>query len=75
MGRSAFIPRPPTPKPRDPRDPRVPRDPRDPDGPDGDAPTGAPKGWHESSLDLETGLDAFESEWPDDITMPGEFDP
>jgi hypothetical protein len=38
-------------------------------------PRDAPKTWHESSRDLETGLDAFESEWPDDTTMPGAFDP
>lgn len=35
----------------------------------------SPRGWHESSLDLESGLDAFESDWPDDLTIPGAFDP
>ena len=66
MGRSTLTPKPPSPLPHDPyeRDDDV-----DDQRPD------APKGWHESSLDLETGLDAFESEWPDDVTIPGEFDP
>ena len=51
-------------------------EPVDPERDDGETqPSESPKGWHESSLDLETGLDAFESEWPDDVTIPGEFDP
>lgn len=67
MGRSTITP---TPKPLPP-----PPDPHERDDADGGSPADAPKGWHESSLDLETGLDAFESEWPDDVTMPGAFDP
>ena len=66
MGRS-----PSTPKPLLP----TPRDSHEREEVDRAAPAEAPKGWHESSLDLETGLDAFESEWPDDVTMPGAFDP
>lgn len=66
MGRSTLIPRPSGP---------APKDPREPDDTDGVSTPETPKGWHESSLDLETGLDAFESEWPDDVTMPGAFDP
>jgi hypothetical protein len=34
----------------------------------------ASKGWYESSMDLQQGLDAFESEWPEDETIPGAFD-
>jgi hypothetical protein len=66
MGRSALHPKPPAP---------ASHDPPGRDGADDDSPSDAPKGWHESSLDLETGLDAFESEWPDDVTIPGAFDP
>ncbi len=28
-------------------------------------------GFHESSYELKTGMDIFESEWPDDVTIPG----
>ncbi len=28
-------------------------------------------GFHESSYELKTGMDMFESEWPDDVTIPG----
>jgi hypothetical protein len=28
-------------------------------------------GFHESSYELKTGMDMFESDWPDDVTIPG----
>ncbi|MES2957198.1 MAG: hypothetical protein V4792_03370 [Pseudomonadota bacterium] len=28
-------------------------------------------GFHESSYELQNGLQVSESEWPDDVTMPG----
>jgi hypothetical protein len=28
-------------------------------------------GFHESSYELRTGMDMFESAWPDDVTIPG----
>ena len=28
-------------------------------------------GWHESSYELKHGLEISESEWPDDVTVPG----
>ena len=28
-------------------------------------------GFHESSFELQHGLQVSESEWPDDVTMPG----
>lgn len=28
-------------------------------------------GFHESSYELRTGMDMFESDWPDDVTIPG----
>ncbi len=31
-------------------------------------------GFHESSYELRTGMDLFESSWPDDVTMPGALD-
>jgi hypothetical protein len=31
-------------------------------------------GFHESSYELRTGMDIFESEWPDDATIPGPLD-
>jgi len=31
-------------------------------------------GFHESSYELRTGMDVFESEWPDDVTIPGALD-
>jgi hypothetical protein len=31
-------------------------------------------GFHESSYELRTGMDMFESEWPDDVTIPGTLD-
>jgi hypothetical protein len=31
-------------------------------------------GFHESSYELRTGMDMFESSWPDDVTMPGALD-
>lgn len=42
------------------------------------APDGAPRdvaaragGFHESSYELQSGLQITESEWPDDVTVPG----
>lgn len=34
----------------------------------GDSPVG---GFHESSYELQSGLQISESEWPDDVTVPG----
>ena len=31
-------------------------------------------GFHESSYELRTGMDIVESDWPDDVTMPGALD-
>ena len=31
-------------------------------------------GFHESSYELRTGMDMFESTWPDDVTIPGALD-
>ena len=31
-------------------------------------------GFHESSYELRTGMDMFESSWPDDVTIPGALD-
>jgi hypothetical protein len=31
-------------------------------------------GFHESSYELRTGMDIIESEWPEDVTMPGALD-
>lgn len=31
-------------------------------------------GFHESSYELQTGMDIFESDWPDDVTIPGALD-
>ena len=31
-------------------------------------------GFHESSYELRTGVDIFESTWPDDVTIPGALD-
>lgn len=31
-------------------------------------------GFHESSYELRTGMDMFESDWPDDTTLPGALD-
>lgn len=28
-------------------------------------------GFHESSYELRTGMDIVESDWPDDVTIPG----
>lgn len=28
-------------------------------------------GFHESSYELKTGMDILESDWPDDVTIPG----
>lgn len=30
-------------------------------------------GFHESSYELQAGLQVSESEWPDDVTMPGKL--
>ena len=31
-------------------------------------------GFHESSYELRTGMDLVESDWPDDVTIPGALD-
>jgi hypothetical protein len=31
-------------------------------------------GFHESSYELRTGVDILESDWPDDVTIPGALD-
>jgi hypothetical protein len=31
-------------------------------------------GFHESSYELRTGVDIVESDWPDDVTIPGALD-
>lgn len=31
-------------------------------------------GFHESSYELRTGMDMHESDWPDDVTIPGALD-
>jgi hypothetical protein len=31
-------------------------------------------GFHESSYELRTGMDIVESDWPDDVTIPGALD-
>jgi hypothetical protein len=31
-------------------------------------------GFHESSYELRTGMEMFESDWPDDVTLPGSLD-
>ena len=31
-------------------------------------------GFHESSYELKTGMDMFESDWPDDVTIPSPLD-
>lgn len=31
-------------------------------------------GFHESSYELKTGMDMLESDWPDDVTIPGALD-
>lgn len=31
-------------------------------------------GFHESSYELRTGMDIVESDWPDDVTIPGSLD-
>jgi hypothetical protein len=31
-------------------------------------------GFHESSYELRTGVDIIESDWPDDVTIPGGLD-
>jgi hypothetical protein len=31
-------------------------------------------GFHESSYELKTGMDIVESDWPDDVTIPGALD-
>ena len=31
-------------------------------------------GFHESSYELKTGMDILESDWPEDVTIPGALD-
>jgi hypothetical protein len=45
--------------------------PRDPPSDEGEEREG---GFHESSYELRTGMDVFESEWPEDVTIPGALD-
>jgi hypothetical protein len=51
------------------------RDTPPPAGADSAAEESAPRGgFHESSYELTQGLQITESDWPDDITLPGGLD-
>jgi hypothetical protein len=62
----------PTPrKPASAKDKTAAREPQPPLSPEEQKRRG---GFHESSYELKTGMDMFESDWPDDVTLPGPLD-